>query len=69
MRKTLKKTLMTKGIYIGKPSGHVNQCLANFVIDKLLLIWDENNLYKYKKIYLTSKEWVILESEFDSLIL
>ena len=67
-RRVLKKTFMTKEIYIGRPSGHVNQCLANLIIDEQLLIWDENNLCTYKKIYPTSKVWILLEFEFDSLV-
>ena len=53
---------------MGRPSGHVNQRLANLVIDEQLLIWNKNNLYKYKKMYPTSKAWVFLESEFDFLV-
>ena len=59
---------MAKEIYMGRPSGHVNQHLANLVINKQLLIWDKNDLRKYKKIYLTSKTWILLESEFNSLV-
>ncbi len=59
---------MTKGIYMDRPSGHVNQRLANLVIDEQLLIWDKNDFRKYKKIYLTSKVWILLESEFNSPI-
>ena len=46
---------------MGRPSGHVNQCLANLVIDEQLPIWNENNLYKYKKMYPILKAWVLLE--------
>lgn len=42
---------MTKKIYIGKSNDRINQCLAEFVINKQLLILDKNKLYKYKKIY------------------
>ncbi|WP_375449258.1 hypothetical protein, partial [uncultured Nostoc sp.] len=66
IRRVLKETFMTKGIYMGRPGGHVNQRLANLVIDEQLPIWDENDLRKYKKIYPTSKAWILLESEFDS---
>ena len=66
IRQVLKETFMAKGIYMGRPSGHVNQRLANLVIDEQLPIWDENDLRKYKKMYPTSKAWVLLESEFDS---
>ena len=65
IRRVLKKTFMAKGIYMDRPSGHVNQRLAKFVIDEQLPIWDKNNLRKYKKIYPTSKAWILLESEFD----
>ena len=66
IRGALKETFMAKGIYMGRPSDHVNQRLANLVIDEQLPIWDENDLRKYKKIYPTSKAWILLESEFDS---
>lgn len=59
---------MTKGFYIGKSGGHTNQRLASFVVDEQLSIWDKKNIYKYKRIYPILKTWVILESEFDSLI-
>ena len=36
IRQILKETLMTKGIYMGRPGGHVNQCLANLVINEQL---------------------------------
>ena len=59
---------MVKGINIGRPNDHVNQRLANLVINEQLLIWDQKYFYKYKKIYPISKSWVIFESEFDSPI-
>ena len=65
IRRVLKESFMTKGIYMGKPGGYVNQRLANLVIDEQLPIWDKNDLRKSKKIYLMSKAWVFLESEFD----
>ena len=68
IRQVLKETFMAKRIYMGRPSGHVNQRLANLVIDEQIPIWDKNNLHKYKKIYLISKTWICLESEFDSPI-
>lgn len=37
---------MAKEIYMGRVCDHVNQHLANLVIDKQLLIWDKNNLHK-----------------------
>ena len=55
IRRVLKETFMTKGIYMGRPGGHVNQRLANLVTDEQLPIWDENDLRKYKKMYPTSK--------------
>ncbi len=48
---------------MGKPSGHVNQRLANLVIDEQLPAWDEKDLRKYKKMYPTSKAWILLESD------
>ena len=65
----LKNIFMAKRIYIGKLSGHVNQRLANFVTEEQLPTWDENNLCKYKKIYPTSKAWILLESEFKFPVL
>ena len=59
---------MAKEIYIGRLSDYINQRLANLVIDEQLPIWDKKDLRKYKKIYITSRAWVILESEFDSPI-
>ena len=52
---------MTKQIYIGRPGGHVNQRLANLVINEQLPIWDKNDLRKYKKMYPTLKAWILLE--------
>ena len=46
---------MTKKIYISRPGGYVNQRLVNLVINEQLLIWDKNDLHKYKKIYPVSK--------------
>ena len=40
---------------MGRLGDHVNQYLANLVIDEQLAIWDKNNLCKYKKIYPMSK--------------
>ena len=61
IRSALREIFMAKKIYIGRLSGHVNQRLANLVIDEQLLIWDKNNLCKYKKMYPTSKAWLLLE--------
>ena len=66
IKQVLKETFIAKGIYMGRPIGHINQRLANLVIDEQLPIWDKNDLRKYKKMYPTSKAWVLLESEFDS---
>lgn len=52
---------MTKEIYIGQFSGHINQYLANLVIGKQLLVWDKNNYYNYKTMYLALKTWPFLE--------
>ena len=65
IRQVLKETFMTKDIYLGRPGSHVNQRLANLIINEQLPIWDENDLRKYKKIYLMSKAWIFLESEFN----
>ena len=46
---------MIKKIYIRRPAGHINQYLANLIIKDQLLIYDKNNLCKYKKMYQTSK--------------
>ncbi len=34
IRGAFKETFMAKGIYMGIPNGHVNQRLANLVIDE-----------------------------------
>ncbi len=61
IRRALRKTLMAKGIYMGKSSGPVNQRLANLVIDEQLPVWDESELLKYKSMYPMSKAWILLE--------
>ena len=66
IRQVLKETFLARKIYMGSPSDHVNQRLVNLIIDEQLPIWDENNLRKYKKIYPSSKTWILLESEFYS---
>ena len=38
IKRVLKETFMTKGIYMGRPGGHINQCFTNLVIDKQILI-------------------------------
>ena len=55
IRNAFKETFMTKKIYISISNGHVNQRLANLVINKSLLTWDKNDLFYYKSIYPTSK--------------
>ena len=55
IRQAFKETLIAKGIYMGQPSSHVNQRLANFIIEKQLPTWDKNDLRNYKTMYLTSK--------------
>ena len=49
---------------MNKPSGHINQCLINFVMNKQVLICDKNNLRKYKKRYLTLKKWLLLKLQY-----
>ena len=58
---------MAKRIYMGTANGHVNQRLANLIIDEQLPIWDKNDLRKYKMIYPTSKAWVLLELRHSHL--
>lgn len=55
IRRAFKKTFMTKRVYIDKPNGYVSQRLTNFIINNQILVWDKNNFYKYRKMYLTSK--------------
>lgn len=38
MQQVLNKTFMTKGIYMGRPGGHVNLFLGNLVINDQLPI-------------------------------
>ena len=61
IRDALKETFMAKGIYMGTPNGHVNQRLANLVIDEQLPTWDKNDLLHYKSMFSTSKAWLLLE--------
>ena len=61
IRGALKETFMAKGIYMGTPNGHINQRLANLVIDEQLPAWDKNDLLHYKSMYPTSKAWLLLE--------
>ena len=60
---------MTKKIYMSRPSDFVNQHFINPIINEQHLIWDKNDLYKYKKIYPLIIAWILLESEIDFLIL
>lgn len=55
---------MTKKIYIDIPSDHINQRLAKLIINEQLPAWDKKKLRIYKKIYLLSKAWLFLESNF-----
>lgn len=55
---------MAKNFYIGIPNDHIKYCLANFVINKQVPIWDKNNFYKYRKMSPTLKIWLFLESDF-----
>ena len=61
IRGALKEIFMAKGIYMGIPNGHVNQCLANLVIDEQLPTWNKNDLLHYKSKYSTSKVWLLFE--------
>ena len=63
VRGALKETFMAKGIYLDKPSGYVNQRLANLITDEKLLAWDENDFHKYKKMHPTLKAWILLKSD------
>lgn len=38
IRRTFKETFMAKKIYIDQSDKHINQCLANLIIDKQLLV-------------------------------
>ena len=61
IRQTLKENLLAKRIYMGQLSGYVNQHLANFIINKQLPIWDNNDFCNYKMIYPASKAQQFLE--------
>ena len=61
IQRILKKTLMAKRIYMDRPSGHINQRLANLITDEQLLVWDKSKLLKYKSMYPKSKAWVLFE--------
>ena len=67
IRDALKETFMAKGIYMGTPNGHVNQRLANLVIDEQLPTWDKNDFLHYKSMYPTSKAWLLLELRHSHL--
>lgn len=60
IRQVFNKNSITKRIYKDRPRKYVNRCLANLIIHKQLLIWDKNDIYKFIKIYLTSKYNYIL---------
>ena len=55
IRDTFKKTFIAKKIYIDTLNGHINQRLANLVINKQLSIWDKNNFFHHKSMYPISK--------------
>lgn len=61
IRSIFKETFMAKKNYMDTSSGYINQRLANLIINKLLLAWDKNNLYKYKLIYSISKIWLFFK--------
>lgn len=42
-------------------SSHVNERLANLVINEQLSTWDKNNFFIYKLIYLILKVWIFFE--------
>lgn len=50
IRKAFKKTFMTKKIYQGKPSGYMNECLANLIINKQFLAWDKTTSANIKDV-------------------
>lgn len=60
LKKALMEVFIIQKIYLTKLNSHINEHLANFIMDKQFLIWDKNNLHKYKKIYLTSKAQLFL---------
>lgn len=62
------KITITQKIFLDKPNTHVNQYLANLVINKQLPIQDKHNFRKYKKIYQTLKVWIFFKSKFNSFI-
>ncbi len=49
---------------MGKTSRHINQHLANLVIDKQLPTLDKNDPRKYNTIYRTSKTWLFLDLDY-----
>lgn len=50
------KTFMAKKIYIDRVKSHLNEYLANLIIDKQLPIWDKNDFCSYKKMYPLPKQ-------------
>lgn len=52
---------MAKEIYMNIVNSHINQRLANFIIDKQLPVWDKIKLLKYKSMYPILKIWIPLE--------
>lgn len=59
IRHTFKETLIAKKIYISQPSSHANYYLANFIINKQVLIYNKNNFYNYITMYLIIKVWLL----------
>ncbi len=59
---------MAKEIYMDIPNGHINQRLANLVIDEQFPTWDKTDLLHYKSIYPTSKVWLLLELQHSHLL-
>lgn len=52
-----------------RSSDFITQHLANLIINEQFLIWNKNNLDKYKKIYSTSKAWIFLKLSLTPLYL
>ncbi len=56
-----KKIFIAKRIYMDISNGHINERLANLVINKQILTCDKNNLLYYKSIYPMLKTWLVLK--------
>ena len=68
IKDAFKEIFIVKKIYMGRPSGYINQRLVHLIINEQVLIWDKNSFCKYKKIYSMSKASILLKSKFDSLV-